>query len=119
MIYHRSSILGYLLWLRYALLSESPPRGLDEIYSSHLESKGTKAYSRDQAYKLFSSYGDVDVRTQLSFADLLQGAAGAGHNELVVGAARRIWPRRTIMRFLAGHGLYLLIWAKKSQEPLE
>ena len=39
MIYHRRSIVGFLLWLKYALLPGRPFRSLDDIYAHHLESR--------------------------------------------------------------------------------
>ena len=49
MIYHRRSLVGLMLWLRYGLLAGRPGRSLDEIYAQHLESPGTKAYSPARA----------------------------------------------------------------------
>ncbi len=43
MIYHKYSLVGYMLWLRYGLLTGRPFRSLSEIYANHLESPGTKA----------------------------------------------------------------------------
>ena len=53
MIYHKWSIVGYILWLRYAFLKFKPWLSLDFIYSNHLESPGTKAYTKRQAKRLF------------------------------------------------------------------
>lgn len=44
MIYHRHSMVGYILWLRYSLLAGNPWRSLSDIYVHHLESPGTKVY---------------------------------------------------------------------------
>src|SRR4051812_43762868 len=49
MIYHTHSLVGYMLWLRYGLLKGRPGRGLADIYASHLESPGTKAYTPAEA----------------------------------------------------------------------
>ena len=46
MIYHKWSIFGYMLWVRYGLLRLKPLRTLEDIYSNFLVSPGTKAYSR-------------------------------------------------------------------------
>ncbi|MEP7245911.1 MAG: class I SAM-dependent methyltransferase, partial [Gammaproteobacteria bacterium] len=45
MIYHTWSLVGYMLWMRYALLRLRPWTSLAHIYSRYLESPGTKAYS--------------------------------------------------------------------------
>lgn len=71
MIYHSRSIVGYVLWLRYALLAGAPRRSLADIYAHHLESPGTKAYSVEEARRMFAPFRSADVRSQLSFGDLL------------------------------------------------
>jgi SAM-dependent methyltransferase len=111
MIYHRRSIVGALLWLRYALLVGAPRRSLDEVYAHHLESPGTKAYSVAEGEGLFTGFADARVSSQLSFADLLQGAVGQRHAAL--GAIRRLWPRWLIRRLLPATGLYLLVEARR------
>jgi len=113
MIYHRRSIVGALLWLRYAVLTGRIGRSLDEVYSEHLESPGTKAYSVDAARRLFDGFSDVAVRVQLSFADLLLGEAGRRHGSGGMQVARALWPRWLLRRAAANSGLYLFIDARK------
>jgi SAM-dependent methyltransferase len=59
MIYHKWSMIGLMLWFRYALLAGRPWRSLHSIYSEHLESPGTKAYSTAEARKLFAAFSEV------------------------------------------------------------
>lgn len=113
MIYHRHSIVGYMLWIRYALLAAKPTTTLDDIYAAHLESPGTKAYSVTEAKRMCSAFRDVQARAQLSFGDLLEGAAGQRHRGFVLTMARSFWPRTLLKRVARTHGLYLLIEAKK------
>ena len=54
MIYHRRSLVGFMLWCRYALLAGRPWRSLNSIFANHMESPGTKAYSVAEARDLFS-----------------------------------------------------------------
>jgi len=115
MIYHKRSLIGYMLWLRYALLRGRPLTSLDEIYARHLESPGTKAYSPDEARALFAGAAEVEVRTILTHGDLLEGKAGQRHEGPLLSFARRIWPRRLIRRLLPDHGLFLLIEGRKSR----
>lgn len=110
MIYHRQSITGYLLWLRYGLFAG---RALDEVYSRFLESPGTKAFSVEQGKAMCRMFSRVTARSQLSFGDLLQGAVGQRHPGLLLDVAKRLWPRELIRRFLPSHGLLLLIEATK------
>jgi len=110
MIYHYWSITGYMLWLRYGLLTG---RNLSEVYARHLESPGTKAYTVKQAEQMFARFTNVRVRSQLGFGDLLQGAVGQRHRGILLSVAKRVWPRGLIRRFMSGHGLALLIDAEK------
>lgn len=113
MIYHSRSIVGALLWTRYALLAGHPGVGLKRVYAEHLESPGTKAYSVREALALVAMFDTSRVRTQLSFGDLLMGEVGQRHRSALLDVARRLWPRWLIRRLVAGYGLMLLIDAVK------
>ncbi len=113
MIYHTYSPVGYLLWFRYGLLSGRPWRGLAEIYAHHLESPGTKAYTQREGRCMFARFSDVEVRSELSFGDLLLGEVGQRHRSLSLNVAKRLWPRWLIRRLFRRHGLFLLIEAVK------
>jgi ubiquinone/menaquinone biosynthesis C-methylase UbiE len=113
MIYHRHSIIGLMLWLRYGLLRGSPFTSLQSIYSRYLESPGTKAYTNREARRLFNGFSRVTISTQLSAGDTLDGASGQRHSGATLELARRIWPRPLIKRFLRGFGLFLLVDAVK------
>lgn len=109
MVYHRYSMVGYMLWLRYALLKLRPFQSLDDIYSQYLESPGTKAYTVAEAKALFASAERVEARTVLTHGDLLEGQAGQRHTGWMLNTARRLWPRRLIKLLLPTHGLFLLV----------
>lgn len=113
MIYHRPSIVGAMLWLRYGLLKGKPRTSLTSLFATRMESPGTKAYTVDEARSLFSEFSSVDVRVQLSFADLLEGQVGQQHAGPMLAMAKRLWPRRSIRRWLGSRGLYLLIEVAK------
>jgi ubiquinone/menaquinone biosynthesis C-methylase UbiE len=110
MIYHRYSIIGFMLWLRYGLLRL---RSLDHIYSEHLESPGTKAYSRAQANRMFGRFSVVNTRTVLTHGDLLTSNAGQRHRGLALALAKRIWPRALIRALMPRNGLFMLVSATK------
>ena len=114
MIYHSRSIVGYMLWARYALATGHPRRSLADVYATHLESPGTKAYSVAQGHELCRRFASAEVSVQLTFGDLLEGAAGQRHEGGVLDAARKVWPRDLIRRGFAEHGLDLLIVARKA-----
>jgi len=113
MIYHKYALVGYMLWLRYGLLAGRPGRGLADIYAHHLESPGTKAYTRDEAREMFGRFSKVEVATRLCFGDLLQGEVGQRHQDALLRTAKAVWPRWLIRRLLPGHGLALTIEATK------
>lgn len=113
MIYHTWSMIGLMLWLRYALLAGRPWRSLRSIYAEHLESPGTKAYSRDEARQLFAQFTDKKISTPLAHGDLLESDVGQRHRGIALTVAKALWPRWFIRRFMPDAGLFMLIEARK------
>jgi SAM-dependent methyltransferase len=113
MIYHKWSIIGLMLWLRYGLGRLRPWTSLRQIYAEHLESPGTKAYSVSEAKALFGAFSTTRIRTQLTHGDLLESGAGQRHRGPVLSIARRIWPRRVLRGVFPGLGLFMLVDARK------
>lgn len=112
MVYYTWSLVGFMLWLRYGLFRLKPWTSLASIYSSYLESPGTKAYTIPEARQLFKSYANTQIETVLTHGDLLESAAGQRHSGLLLTIARKIWPRSLIKRYLKTNGLFMLITAK-------
>lgn len=113
MIYHTWSLVGYMLWLRYALLRLRPWMSLADVYARYLESPGTKAYSTQQARQMFAAFRSAQISTVLTHADLLESAAGQRHGGRLLSLARKLWPRALLRRFAREHGLCMLITAVK------
>jgi len=113
MVYNRHSLLGYMLWARYALLRGRPGTSLDQVYADYLESPGTKAYTADEVRGLFHGFSRVATTVELSIGDLLEGEAGQRHRGALLALARRLWPRALIRRAFARRGLFLLVDAVK------
>lgn len=113
MIYHKWSLVGYMLWIRYALLAGRPSRPVADVYAHHLERPGTKAFTVEEARAMVSGFRRVTVRSQLSFGDLLEGAVGQRHGGVLLRAAKAVWPRWWLRRAFARHGLMLLIEGEK------
>jgi SAM-dependent methyltransferase len=113
MIYHKHSLVGYMLWLRYGLLEGKPWRSLNDIYAHHLESPGTKAYTVDEARGLFNKFSEVRISTVLTHGDLLESSAGQRHQGWLLSMAKRLWPRRLLRSVVSGRGLFMLIEARK------
>jgi SAM-dependent methyltransferase len=113
MIYHKWSMIGIMLWLRYGLLAGRPFIGFRHLYDRYLESPGTKAYTRAEARELFRAFASVDIATVLTHGDLLESEAGQRHRGSLLSIARAIWPRWLIRRLFPGAGLFMLITARK------
>lgn len=109
MMYHKWSIVGFMLYLRYALFNLRPFLNLSIIYSSYLESPGTKAYSKKEINHLFKKFKSIEIKTVLSHGDLLQYSAGQRHSGFLIKFARMIWPRYIIKKFFSKYGLFLMI----------
>lgn len=113
MIYNKWSMIGLMLWLRYALLRGRPWRPLAEVYSEHLESPGTKAYTPAEAKAMFRNFYSCSVETVMTHGDLLEGGAGQRHRGMLLDVARRVWPRPLIRAAVPRAGLFMLIEARK------
>lgn len=109
MIYHKASLVGYMLWLRYALLKGRPFTGMNKIYSMYLESPGTKAYSIREAKELMKIFSSVSIQTQLSSGDLLSKHAGQRHRGFILDIARFLYPGFVVKKTLRKFGLFMLI----------
>jgi ubiquinone/menaquinone biosynthesis C-methylase UbiE len=114
MVYNKYSMIGFMLWLRYALAAGRPWRSLQDIYASHLESPGTKAYSKAEAEQLFSGTAHITIETVLTHGDLLEGKAGQRHRGIILSLARFLWPRWLIKMLFPRSGLFMLIRGRKS-----
>jgi ubiquinone/menaquinone biosynthesis C-methylase UbiE len=113
MIYHKYSIVGAMLWIRYSLLALKPTMSLAKVFAQYMESPGTKAYSVSEAQRLFAEFTSTSIRTVLTHGDLLDSDAGQRHRGILLTVARAIWPRMIIRRFLSKRGLFMLVTATK------
>jgi hypothetical protein len=59
MLYSRRSWFALGKWARYALAGGRPWRSFADVLSNHLESAGTKAYTKSELEELFSGFGKV------------------------------------------------------------
>lgn len=113
MIYHTYSMIGYMLWARYALMRLKPWLSLAYIYHHYLESLGTKAYTEAEAKVLFRKFENVKTDIILTRHDLLISDAGQRHRGAWLRLARKMWPRKLIQKCFPNHGLFLTIQATK------
>ncbi len=110
MIYHHPSITGAMLWLRYGLLRG---KSLRQSVFDHLESPGTKTYTRAEALALFSSFTKVSSQLVFSPGDLLLNEPSARFQSRFYKLIWRVFPRWLVRKFGQNWGLFLLISAEK------
>lgn len=113
MIYNKHSIVGLMLWLRYGLARLSPFISMKEIYSRFLESPGTKAYSKEEAFLLFNKFEIASIDTPLNHADLLTSSVGQRHRGLILSTMSKIWPRTILKRYFPKNGIEMMVDLRK------
>ena len=116
MVYHLPSWTGWLLWMRYGLLTGKPFSRVGDLLSKHLESPGTKAYRVEEMKEMLFRAGFEDVRTRpaLGPSDLLTIPLGSKYTSSIYGVAQALYPRWLVRRTGDRYGLLLTIEAKKT-----
>jgi SAM-dependent methyltransferase len=61
MLYGRRSWVAFGLWARYGLLRGRPWRTLSDVVANHMESDGTKAYTRRELEAMFGRLRDLRI----------------------------------------------------------
>lgn len=112
MLYNRHSVIGAMLWTRYALMKLRPV-GLRTVFAERMESPGTQAFTPAEARALFAAFRDVHVEVVLTHGDLLTSDAGQRHRGPLLTLAKAVWPRWLIRTFFGWAGFFLLITARK------
>ena len=92
-------------------------RRTEQIYSQHLESPRTKAYTLREGRALFESFSRVDLSVVLTHGDLLTSSAGQRRQGPLLTLARAVWPKRLLRWLAKNYGLFMLIRAVKSSRP--
>ena len=62
MLYARHSWVAFGLWARYALLRGRPWQTLGDVVANHMESAGTRAYTRKELRQRFAGLDDLSVQ---------------------------------------------------------
>lgn len=111
MVYHHPSITGAMLWLRYGIFRG---KTLRQSVFDHLESPGTKTYTREEALKLMDGFRDVEMRVVFSPGDLLLHQPSARFQSGFYRLVCKLFPRGLVRTFGRRRGLFLLITATKT-----
>lgn len=61
MMYGRHSVVTLKLWFRHALLRARPWRSFSDVIWHHMESIGTKAYTRNELARMMSAFRTVEL----------------------------------------------------------
>jgi ubiquinone/menaquinone biosynthesis C-methylase UbiE len=104
MVYHRRSLFALQAWLVYGLLRGRPDRSVARVIAQHVESPGTKAYTRREAALLFSDLRDLRVHTVVTRYDVR-----LGRRRFLPAWVRRLVP--------TGLGWFLVITGAKPADP--
>ena len=73
MVYNRHSVLALQVWIRYGLLRGRPFASIRSLMARHLESPGTRAYTRAEAAELFSTFDRVSIESVVTRYDIRLG----------------------------------------------
>ena len=100
MIYHRYSLVALQCWILNALLAGRPWRSLSDVIWHHIESVGTKAYTRAEARRLFPGLDGLRVTPVVTPYDVR-----IGRNRFLPGFVQRLVP--------SGLGWFLVVEGRK------
>ncbi len=70
MVYHRHSLVGLQCWILNALLRGKPWRSFSDVIAHHMESPGTRAFSIEEAGRLFPGLERLSVTTVVTLYDI-------------------------------------------------
>ncbi len=110
MIYHRPSLTGLMLWLRYGLLRG---KSLRRSVYDYLESPGTNSFTMDEARALLDGFEQIEFRQEFSPGDLLLNEPSARFRGIFYRVIWKVYPRALVRAFGRRLGLFLLISARK------
>jgi ubiquinone/menaquinone biosynthesis C-methylase UbiE len=117
MVYHHPSLTGLMVWLRYGALRG---KSLRQSVYDHLESPGTKTFTRAEVTSLMASFENVTMQQVFSPGDLLLNRPSTRFQSSLYRLIWKLYPRGWARRLGRGWGLFLLISGNKprNMEPL-
>jgi ubiquinone/menaquinone biosynthesis C-methylase UbiE len=106
MLYHHPSLTGIMLWFRYGAAKGKSVR--QAVYE-HLESPGTKTFTRSEVIALMSGFEDVVLRQVFSPGDLLLHQPSQRFRSAGYRIVWKFFPRAVMRRYCGKLGLFLLV----------
>jgi SAM-dependent methyltransferase len=70
MLYARHAWVPYGLWYRNALMARRPTRSLADVLHHHMESEGTKGYTRRELRRMFAGIEELRIDRELTPYDI-------------------------------------------------
>jgi len=110
MLYHHPSLTGLMLWLRFGLLRRKPVR--QTVYE-HLESPGTKSFSRAEVRAMMRAFEMVELQQVFSPGDLLLHRPSLRFTGFFYRIVWILYPRFLIAVLCRKLGLFLLVSGRK------
>jgi ubiquinone/menaquinone biosynthesis C-methylase UbiE len=110
MLYHHPSLTGAMLWLRYGVLGGESLRM--SVYD-HLESPGTRTYTKSEVHSMLSGFEDIQSEQVFSPGDLLLNLPSKRFRSWPYRLVWKLYPRFLISRLARRWGLFLLVSARK------
>jgi SAM-dependent methyltransferase len=113
MIYHRHAWVPLTVWAVHGPLRGRPGLSIRRALAEHLESPGTKAYTRGEAARLFAAFAEARIRTVLSHGDLLRIRPGAQYASGAYRVLWRLYPRWLVRALGDRWGTNLVVEGRK------
>jgi ubiquinone/menaquinone biosynthesis C-methylase UbiE len=113
MIYHLRAWVPFTVWAVHGPGKGHPRLPMRRAIAEHLESPGTKAYTRAEARRLFQAFSFAHIETQLSHGDLLQIRPGPKYSSGAYRLLWRLYPRWLVRTLGHRFGTNLVIEARK------
>jgi ubiquinone/menaquinone biosynthesis C-methylase UbiE len=110
MLYHHPSLTGFMLWLRFGLLQG---KSIKQSVYQHLESPGTKTFSRPDVLHMMEQFENVAVQQVFSPGDLLLHKPSSRFHGFFYRMIWTLYPRFLVRFFCRKIGLFLLISGTK------
>ena len=116
MLYQHPSLTGAMLWLRYGLFRG---KSLRRVVYDHLESPGTKTFTRTEVRSMMNGFEDTQMQQVFSPGDLLLHRPSARFQSRIYRMAWKFYPRALARQFGRRWALFLLISADKRETPVQ
>ncbi len=115
MVYNLHSWAAFNLWVLHCAGRGRPFRSPRQAIFDHMESPGTKAYTRREVLDLMSGFEDVSVESALQGGDLLHMPRSSRYAHPFFKLAWAVYPRWIVRRF-PQFGLAWLIEARRPHD---